>query len=316
MARLADISIELAAPCKALWQKQASDWVKSSEDIRSPRAAGEPGKLAGTDERQPPQPLQPPHPPQASLLREDFPVSWRGILEDTIRRSNCLCEQTKVETDTKLGDLETRLRKCMKSLLDEQLKINQRTCQEASEAQETGQLSAELVKAAEASFKSRLERNLVAVRSDFQRDLESLRDSQQKVLGQVQQTLQSVSSDMEIAATSSARLKNSVKHVEATVKDMSVSVAQHQSAIDELKAEAEMLPRTCKRVDDLWRHMEAVKADLALARSGRESRAEILPLSQGRSASAGIHGPLPPSPQPLSSERRARSQAVLIFCVQ
>ena len=40
---------------------------------------------------------------------------------------------------------------------------------------------------------------------------------------EVQQTLQSVGSDMEIAATSSARLGKSVKHLEVSVKDMSAA---------------------------------------------------------------------------------------------
>ncbi|CAE7901581.1 unnamed protein product [Symbiodinium microadriaticum] len=236
---------------KALWQKNGADWAKAAEDGASPSAIGAEPKTSRV--------LEPPPSP----LREDFPAQWRSILEDVIRRSKCLCEQTKVETDTKLGDLEAKLRKCMKGLLDEQLKINQRTSQEASEAQETGQLSAELVKAAEAKFKRGLEWSLLSVRSEFQRDLENLRETQQKVLGQVQQTLASVSNDMEIAATSSARLGKSVKKVEDKVQDMSVSVAQHQADIDELRAEASTLARTNKRVDDLWRQVEGVRVSMA-----------------------------------------------------
>lgn len=281
---------------KALWQKNGADWAKAAEDGASPSAIGAEPKTSRV--------LEPPPSP----LREDFPAQWRSILEDVIRRSKCLCEQTKVETDTKLGDLEAKLRKCMKGLLDEQLKINQRTSQEASEAQETGQLSAELVKAAEAKFKRGLEWSLVSVRSEFQRDLENLRETQQKVLGQVQQTLASVSNDMEIAATSSARLGKSVKKVEDKVQDMSVSVAQHQADIDELRAEASTLARTNKRVDDLWRQVEGVRLERT-----KDSRAETLAQSQGRSFYGQPGADLPPSPptQPPCRERRARDRDCL-----
>ncbi|CAE7880313.1 unnamed protein product [Symbiodinium sp. KB8] len=281
---------------KALWQKNGADWAKAAEDGASPSAIGAEPKTSRV--------LEPPPSP----LREDFPAQWRSILEDVIRRSKCLCEQTKVETDTKLGDLEAKLRKCMKGLLDEQLKINQRTSQEASEAQETGQLSAELVKAAEAKFKRGLEWSLLSVRSEFQRDLENLRETQQKVLGQVQQTLASVSNDMEIAATSSARLGKSVKKVEDKVQDMSVSVAQHQADIDELRAEASTLARTNKRVDDLWRQVEGVRLERT-----KDSRAETLAQSQGRSFYGQPGADLPPSPptQPPCRERRARDRDCL-----
>ncbi|CAE7222678.1 unnamed protein product [Symbiodinium sp. CCMP2456] len=280
---------------KALWQKNGADWAKAAEDGASPSAIG-------VAEPKTSRVLEP------SPLREDFPAQWRSILEDVIRRSKCLCEQTKAETDTKLGDLEAKLRKCMKGLLDEQLKINQRTSQDASEAQETGQLSAELVKAAEAKFKRGLEWSLLSVRSEFQRDLENFRETQQKVLGQVQQTLASVSSDMEIAATSSARLGKSVKKVEDKVQDMSVSVAQHQADIDELRAETGTLVRTNKRVDDLWRQVEGVRLERT-----KDSRAEALAQSHGRSFYGQPGVDLPPSPptQPPCRERRARDRDCL-----
>eukprot|EP00439_Symbiodinium_sp_Y106_P073014 s735_g13.t1 len=284
---------------KALWQKHGADWAKAAEDGASPSAGIAEPKTARAPE---------PPPSMPSPLREDFPAQWRSILEDVIRRSKCLCEQTKAETDTKLGDLEAKLRNCMKGLLDEQLKINQRTSQEASEAQETGQLSAELVKAAEAKFKRGLEWSLLSVRSEFQRDLENLRETQQKVLSQVQQTLASMSGDMEIAATSSARLGKSVKKVEDKVQDLSVSVVQHQADIDELRAETSTLARTNKRVDDLWRQVEGVR----LERSTKDSRAETLAQSQGRSFYGQPGADLPPSPptqpQPPCRDRRARDR--------
>ncbi|CAE7443579.1 unnamed protein product, partial [Symbiodinium pilosum] len=111
----------------------------------------------------------------------------------------------------------------------------------------------------------------------------------------------------------------SVKHLEATVKDMSVGVAQQQAGIEELKVESDTLARTTKRVDDLWRHVEGVKSDLvSLERSARESRAEILALTYGRSA--GTYAPpteLPMSPSakpPMSQpvERRARESMRLL----
>ena len=285
----------LPCACKALWQKHGADWAKAAEDGASPSAGIAEPKTARAPE---------PPPSMPSPLREDFPAQWRSILEDVIRRSKCLCEQTKAETDTKLGDLEAKLRNCMKGLLDEQLKINQRTSQEASEAQETGQLSAELVKAAEAKFKRGLEWSLLSVRSEFQRDLENLRETQQKVLSQVQQTLASMSGDMEIAATSSARLGKSVKKVEDKVQDLSVSVVQHQADIDELRAETSTLARTNKRVDDLWRQVEGVR----LERSTKDSRAETLAQSQGRSFYGQPGADLPPSPptqpQPPCRDRR------------
>jgi len=114
-------------------------------------------------------------------------------------------------------------------------------------------------------------------------------------------------SDVEIAATNSARLGKSVKHIEVTVKDMSVSVGQSQSDIEELKADAASVPRTVKRVDDLWRHFEGVKSDLAsLERFSRDCRAEMLALSQALqiSRSAGGRGPQISSPiQHLQTQR-------------
>eukprot|EP00913_Durusdinium_trenchii_P035112 g32846.t1 len=66
--------------------------------------------------------------------------------------------------------------------------------------------------------------------------------------------------------------------VPSPAKDMRVSLEQHQVQLDTLKGDVAPLPSAIKRGDDLWRHLEGVKAGIETL--DRNTRAEILALGQ------------------------------------
>ncbi|CAJ1424731.1 unnamed protein product [Effrenium voratum] len=146
-------------------------------------------------------------------------------MEDVQRHCRWLAEHARKDADVKLATVESKLQ------------------------QESKELRAGL---------ARLEQGLSGRKSDPE-------GARSQVLEQMQSSIQSLYGEVEVSATNTVRINKSLKHMEAVVKDMSVSVAQNSERIEQLRASANSGNSAAdrKRVDALFRHVEGLKTDLA-----------------------------------------------------
>ena len=91
-------------------------------------------------------------------------------------------------------------------------------------------------------------------------ELQALKASEDRALSDLQSKIQVVCRDAEASATSCRSMSKSMKHLEASLQDVRVSLDRHDLELTELKRDVQLLPACGKRVDDLWRHVEGLKS--------------------------------------------------------
>ncbi|CAK9051775.1 unnamed protein product [Durusdinium trenchii] len=115
-------------------------------------------------------------------------------------------------------------------------------------------------------------------KAEWQPELQRLKETERGVMDDLQSKVQRACKDAEAASTQTRSLQKVQKHVDDKLQDMRVSLEQHQVQLDTLKGDVAPLPSAIKRGDDLWRHLEGVKAGIETL--DRNTRAEILALGQ------------------------------------
>eukprot|EP00440_Ansanella_granifera_P010618 gb/GFBE01011522.1/.p1 GENE.gb/GFBE01011522.1/~~gb/GFBE01011522.1/.p1 ORF type:complete len:702 (+),score=201.41 gb/GFBE01011522.1/:1-2106(+) len=220
-------------------------------------------------------PQQPaPYRQHATASVDDMPLAWRTLLEDVVRRSQWACEQTKRGVEVQLEALEKSISGKCKEALNEQAKLTDQACQQASEALQAAQVAAEIVRESEAEAGSRLGQ----VAEDAKADLQVAMDSRDKVLSHLQEGLARMGKDVEEAALSSAKFGKVAKGLEASIKEVIAGVSQNQVDIDSQRAKLAQLLDVGRRLDEVWLHLEGVRSELTSVE--RYSKTEITAISE------------------------------------
>jgi len=149
---------------------------------------------------------------------------------------------------------------------------------------------------------NRLEEGVRGIQYEFRKDLQAVKTFEHEALGELQSKVEAACKDAETSATQSRSTSKSLKLLEATVQDIKVSIDQNQSDVQDLRGEVSPLPQTVKRVDDLWRHFEGLKADVQ--QLDRSSKADVIALGEHLEAKVGSIRPRQSTGQrPTSSPR-------------
>ena len=138
-------------------------------------------------------------------------------------------------------------------------------------------------------------------------ELQGFKASDDRALADLQSKIQVVCRDAETSATSCRSMQKSMKHVEASLQDMRLSLDRHDMDLTELKRDVQGLPGCAKRVDDLWRHVEGLRSSVA-----QQDRAKELVENFEPRAARPVRWPARPQsprpeparPEPVAVKRR------------
>eukprot|EP00438_Fugacium_kawagutii_P036684 Skav200916 [mRNA] locus=scaffold2433:101188:102165:+ [translate_table: standard] len=140
---------------------------------------------------------------------------------------------------------------------------------------------------AEERLTNRVDECLRNIQFELTQEL-AARKSDHGVLGDLQgkvENLETMCRDLETSATHSRSTSKSLRLLEVTVQDMKVSIDRNQSDVQDIRGELSPLPPTVKRVDDLWRHFEGLRADVEHLE--RSSKADVIALGEHLEAKVG-----------------------------
>lgn len=239
---------------KVMWQRSDVGTATSpSEPLTLTQEAGSPAQRS---------PLQPQLSPQSA----NFSAAAAQMALEEVRQN----------LEMKLAHVEDQLKRSIQRLSEDM--AQKQLCLEVS-LEKTSSASQ-----AEERLTSRLDEGLRNLQFEWRKELQAVRASHDAI-GELHSKIDATQKDLETSATHSRSTSKSLRLLEATVQDMKVSIDRSRSDVQDLRGELSPLPQTVKRVDDLWRHFEGLKADVE--QLDRSSKADVIALGEHLEAKVG-----------------------------